>query len=261
MDTTASFRTKIPRRSSPPTTRASSTSRKRTSKKPRQQSRPGKTLGQLENSTARQLKCPHKFYNNPSKVEKRENSEDRITAAILEEALSAEHTEALAENLNERCKNLQFEEGLNRSGSGSPHPKETGAQHLDRFRPMACFITTRKQVGYLRLMTIENIKFGSFQSGTLHSQQHKPTRRKLSTTLDTNKAQKATKAHGVGKTALGMDPETVGTTQSRTVARTLTSRQEHSKTTRGLPQGRDPNGVHKLGGHSTLSTEQTMVER
>ena len=45
-----------------------------------------------------------------------------FTTEILE-ALSAEQTEALAANLNERCKNLQFDEGLTK-GAAVFVPKE-----------------------------------------------------------------------------------------------------------------------------------------
>ena len=47
--------------------------------------------------------------------------------------MSEKQKEALAENLNERCKNLQFDEGLTKAIAVLA-PKDTGAPHLDRFQ-------------------------------------------------------------------------------------------------------------------------------
>ena len=93
---------------------------------------------------------------------KRKISEDGITAEILD-ALSEKQEEALAENLNERCKNLQFDESLTKAAA-ILLPEEMGAQHLDRFIPIACLTMMRKLVGYLRLMTLGKIKCASFQT-------------------------------------------------------------------------------------------------
>ena len=49
-------------------------------------------------------------------MKKGKNSEDGITAEILE-AQSGKQTEALAENLNQRCKNLQFEDSLTKAAA------------------------------------------------------------------------------------------------------------------------------------------------
>ena len=50
------------------------------------------------------------------------------TKAVIMEALSEIQKEAFAENMNERCKNLQFDEGLTNAAA------EIGALHLDKFR-------------------------------------------------------------------------------------------------------------------------------
>ena len=47
--------------------------------------------------------------------------------------MSEKQKEALAEKLNERCKNLQLDEGLTKAIAVLP-PKDTGAPHLDRFQ-------------------------------------------------------------------------------------------------------------------------------
>ena len=43
-------------------------------------------------------------------------------------------------------------------------PKEIGATHLGRFRPVACLTTLRKPVGYVCVTTKEEIRFGSLQT-------------------------------------------------------------------------------------------------
>ena len=61
--------------------------------------------------------CPQKFQQKAiTKLKKRKNSEDGITAEIPE-ALSEKQKGALAENLNERCKNRQFDEGLTKGAA------------------------------------------------------------------------------------------------------------------------------------------------
>ena len=81
------------------------------------------------------------------KHEQRKNSEDGMTAEILDNG----------------CKELQFDDGLTEAATVLLS-KETGAQHVDRFRPIACLTTMRKLVGYVWLMTMEKIKRDSFQT-------------------------------------------------------------------------------------------------
>ena len=84
------------------------------------------------------------------KITDKKNSEDGITAEMLE-VMPAEQTEALAENLNERCSNFHFDEGLTKAAAALIS-KKTGAQRLDGFRPIACLTTMRKKLGGVSLV-------------------------------------------------------------------------------------------------------------
>ena len=96
------------------------------------------------------------------KESEKKTAEDGITVEILE-TRSVKQKEALAEFLDERRKNLQFDEGRT-TAAAILLSNETGAQHLDRFRPKACLITVRKLVVYLWLVTLGKIKCESFQT-------------------------------------------------------------------------------------------------
>ena len=55
-------------------------------------------------------------------------------------------------------------------------PKETGAQHLSSFRPIAWLTTVRKLVEYLLLMTLGTIQCESFQRAFVKKKQPPATR-------------------------------------------------------------------------------------
>ena len=93
---------------------------------------------------------------------KRTRREDGITVEILE-ALSPAQIQALAENVNERCRTFQFDEGIT-NAAADLFTRGMGARHLDKCRPTARLTALRKLKGYFGLITMEKIRFGCSQT-------------------------------------------------------------------------------------------------
>ena len=121
-----------------------------------------------------------------------ECSEDGITAEIPE-ALPEKQKEALAENLNGRCKDPQFDEGFTKKQLRSSHPKIQEHHIWTGFRQIACLTTMMKLMGYLWMMTLRKIKCESFRTAFMKN--NHPPRGALSIVLEVEEKQKSGTSH------------------------------------------------------------------
>ena len=84
--------------------------------------------------------------------------------------LPADNKAELANDLNRRCRDLDFDADT-MTASSVLLPKVVGAASLAKFRPIACLKTWRKLLGYLWLLTLPIIRMATYQTAFVRGAQ------------------------------------------------------------------------------------------